>query len=623
MGDGLIVRVGELMLESSSTPPSSGPPSGSRRRRSWRSLAVLVLLLAGAWTVTLLVPAAPFILDDDAHALGVVALREGGFQAPGVSSLGPSRALFWFDPAGHRRSDDRSAFSAHPPFYAVMAQPFALLGWQGLQLMQGLCFGLALWLVYGLVRRRLGDRRMAALAVVATGGASYLLEYATGLWPHMLSLLLCTLAFVLATESLGQAKRVGLRAAAGLAIGLACGVRYQNAVYAAALGLGVFVSAASRWTESASFVVGLAPPLLSSALVNKHRLGTFNPISKGGSYLSLGTSSQKLRDAFWAFMARLLDSSQTPDYALVHEPWWMRIADSGAVLHQGVMRKAWLQSLPWVTLPLLLMARALKVQAGRALQTRNDLRLIALVVAAQLAVIVVFGIHRHEGLAFNQRYLIDLIPLLVHALVLGLDELEKDNLWRGLGLGAAIGVVAAGALFMLLSPTSVGRQLLVLRLPLVLAAFVAGAWLLRARYPRALAFLVGLALAWSAALHASTDLRGSLRTRHHRHAEARALAGALPKGEPIALFAYWGNKDCVGPLLFTHDIVAVDAHLDEGASAPRLVRQLLDRGRRVFVIVNGHGRALFRRMGAGLKVYGREFHFRHRRPWLLVELRRH
>jgi hypothetical protein len=603
-------------------------------RRLLRTLAPLVLVLAGAWLLTQIASPAPFILDDDAHAISALALqRSGSFTPPGVSGLTPSQALFWFDPRGYARSGDAVAFSALPPFYALIAQPFALFGWRGLQAMQALCFGLSLWLICGLVRRRLDDQRLALLAALTLGIGAYLLEYALGLWPHMLSLLLCTSAFALASEGLGQGRRVSLRAAAGLVVGLAVGVRYQNAVYAGMLGLGVWAFATSRWVESLGFAAGLAPPLLAYALVNKQRLGVFNPITKGPSYLRLVSKGDRLQDALWALVARFFDSSQTPGYSLVKQPWWRREPDSGALSHQGVLRKAWLQSLPWAVLPLLVAARSLgraasPQAAGQEPPKRVDLRLIALVVGAQLAVIITFGVRRHEGLAFNQRYLIDLIPLLVHALMLGLHELglhelgDSRRLWRGLALGAALGAAAGGLVFLLLPQSSLARQLLVLRFPLLLAALLTGAWLLRRRRPGVVAVLVGASLAWSAALHVSGDLRGSLRTRRLRHVEARALSRSLPQNEPIALFAYWGNKDCAGPLLFTHDLMVVDAHYDKGASAPGLVRQLLDQGRRVFVIVNGHGRELFLRMGAGLKVLGKRLRFAHRRPWLLVELRR-
>jgi len=64
-----------------------------------------------------------------------------------------------------------------------------------------------------------------------------------------------------------------------------------------------------------------------------------------------------------------------------------------------------------------------------------------------------------------------------------------------------------------------------------------------------------------------------------------ALAPVLPDGS--ALVGYTANKDAAFPLLFDRDIVILDARGDEGADAPALIRELLARNRRVFVLQSG------------------------------------
>ena len=68
-------------------------------------------------------------------------------------------------------------------------------------------------------------------------------------------------------------------------------------------------------------------------------------------------------------------------------------------------------------------------------------------------------------------------------------------------------------------------------------------------------------------------------------AETQALGRVLPDGS--ALVAYTGYKDAAVPLLFDRDIVILDARADEGKDAPILIRELLGRNRRVFVLEDG------------------------------------
>ncbi len=596
-------------------------------------------------------PPAPFILDDDNHVVSVAALRAGGFTIPGTQEVSPSRELFWFDPVGNSRSPDARAVSTLPPIYAVLAQPFAALGWRGLIGLQSAAFLFTLGLLAWVERRRLVDPRVPWVAVATLALGAYLLEYAIGLWPHMLSMALVTVAFVLVSEGLGKSdRRLGLRLAAGLMMGLAIGVRYQNVAYALGLSLGLLFFSRHRLREIAAFGVGLSPPLIFSALVNHARLGTYNPITKGGSYLTIGVEKESWPiSVAYAVMSRIFDSSLTPDWALKNQPWWSRDPRSGAVMHAGALKKAWLQSLPWAVLPLMAMMRAWlrprafakkeDVSVERSARSEKggsttsdilrwgsviDLRLISLVISSVLGVILSFGVRRHDGLCFNQRYFIELTPLLVHGLAIALDRFD-DPRWLGrVIIGVSIGVLMTSFLLFGLSSESMGRHLLLLRVPLILAILVGGAWHFRSYGRGVLGLLLGLALGWAAGVHFFGDISMSLETRGLRHDEGIVVSEALPRNEAIALFVYWGSKDALGPLMLSRDIVIADAHNDEGATAPKLVREFLAQGRRVFVIVNGFSRVLAEKMGEGLKVVSnRSLQIPGRRwPWILVELGR-
>ena len=68
-------------------------------------------------------------------------------------------------------------------------------------------------------------------------------------------------------------------------------------------------------------------------------------------------------------------------------------------------------------------------------------------------------------------------------------------------------------------------------------------------------------------------------------ARARAIAAVVPNHS--AVVGHWGSKDAVGALLFTRDLVVLDAWSDDGRDAPGLIRELLATRRKVFLLEEG------------------------------------
>jgi hypothetical protein len=236
------------------------------------------------------------------------------------------------------------------------------------------------------------------------------------------------------------------------------------------------------------------------------------------------------------------------------------------------------------------------------------LKLFSLVAAAVLAVMSLAGAGRHEGFTFNQRYLLELLPLAAMASALALDRVA----WRGgwLGAGALGGAVLV--LLNLLGTPPVGtaanpvwllRHVLLFNVPLVLAGLLGVAWLLslsRDRMPVICSVLLGACLGWGMMLHVADDLRASQRTREYNRARTARLAAVV---EPdMAVLAFWYSKDAAVPLLLDRDFLILDAHADEGRDAPRLVRALLGRGRRVLLLGEGFPREVLQRVSAGFHV---------------------
>src|SRR4029079_3066259 len=134
-------------------------------------------------------------------------------------------------------------------------------------------------------------------------------------------------------------------------------------------------------------------------------------------------------------------------------------------------------------------------------------------------VFVVFalsGRQRHEGLSFNQRYLLETLPLAAIAfawalagLKVALRPLLVGSLW-----GAMMILVVLFSLPVIAGPHA--KQLALLKAPLILSTALGVLWLVarsRERVRPALAAMAGLCLGWAMMLHLADDLQAS---RHLR-----------------------------------------------------------------------------------------------------------
>ena len=581
-----------------------------------RLLAVAVLVLGMAVSFTV-VPGV-FSVDDNNYLINVLALRQGRFTVANTEGLSPSRELLFFDPAPSARAVDSTPVgSTAPPLYALLALPFLPFGWRGLVALNTLAYLATTVMVFLYTRRYATETSTAWMAAAAFSLGGFVIEYAQGVWPHALSIALCTGGIVAAGRSIesresgdsSDNRRPPLAAAAGFLLGLATGVRYQNAVILAVVAGGIALWSAHRWKTLTAYVVAAAAPLSASAVINHIRLGSWNPISKGDNYLTvplLEGSARSLLDPLVTFWARVVDFSVRPPMLF---PWVSYDPVTGAHLMIGsTLQKSLLQSSPWAILALILFTLAwlpwFRMPEARQRQTR----LLSLVTLAVLAVFAFAGVSRIEGLSFNQRYLLELLPLAAVGFAWALDGLNV-RLQR-VFIGALSGVLLV-VMILWVTPMFGGpedflwlaRILSLLKLPLVFSAALSVLWFLARSRPSVrppLAATAGLCLGWGLALHVADDVATSHRLRAHSLEQTEALGRVLPTGS--ALVAYWGNKDAAVPLLFDRDIVILDARADEGRDAPILIGELLTRNRRVFVLENGFPGEVLRGVLSGRQV---------------------
>ncbi len=544
-----------------------------------------VALVLGAVGIVLQAVVVPglFTVDEDNYLATVLALRAGRVTVPATDGLPASIELLFFDPvAGWRTNVTTPVASAAPPLYAFFAWPFSFLGWPGLVLLQMLAFLITGALVYVLIRRHAHGPGPAVLGMSLWLVGGYALEYALGVWPHALAAALTFAAVVLADGARRSGRPWIPAALAGLCAGLATGVRYQNVVFGTCVGLTLGLGGWSRLRAVAAYGVGMAVPLAACSILNHARLGWWNPLSKGPGYAVIvpnGTSSiSPARDAALSFLSRIVDFSWQPAETYITDPGVRHVAATGAYLIMGAVRKSLLQSAPWVAISLCTLA-----WSWWRRKDAEPLRALSIPFAGVILLFTMAGTSRHEGLAINQRYLLELLPLAACALAWAV---EASGTLKAVHLAAgAFGGLVAGAAIAQLHPDIPLRQNALLHAPLFLSGILVVTWAgSRASgiARRTLPVFLGLACGWAAAVHLRDDLPTALSFRAMNFAKQVAAERALgDDGRPAAILGW--RPVAYGPIQLDHDLVIADTSLDEGRTAPALVDALLTRGRRVIL----------------------------------------
>ena len=525
----------------------------------------------------------PFLIDECHYLVTVTGLSQGRLSVPGTEGLKPNPELFYFDPVAKGRKDfSTPAQSTAPALYAPLALPFSLFGWRGLVAMNILAYLFCGLLVFHYSARHARKESTPYLATATFMFGTYCLEYVQGLWPHMLSM-----AFVMGALVVSDWVRSGARnrwaALAGLSGGLATGIRYQNLLYAAFTGLSLLVWAPDRVAASTHYGLGVLGPLIASSIFNRLRNGWWNPVSKGSYYLkSLGKQATRAHplQPLRVLWAKLFDFTYHPPVQFM-----VREKGIGAYLLHGTLKRALIQSCPWALTAMVSMALAWgRRAADKARGRQREMRVITLLIVPLLLVFALAGWRRTDGFCFNQRYFIDLLPMLAVALAWAA---ERAHLSRPhLVAGAMLGANAVLGLYLLDSRDPL-RHVGLLYLPLVLAGALLISWFMAKRKPRWLfALLLGACLAWAAAVHLGEDIPSSRKVRARKTWVASEVNRALPSGQPVALLAHFPLSINLCSLHLKHDVVIGDTNLDGGVRGPRLISEFLEKGRRVFMVMD-------------------------------------
>lgn len=590
-----------------------------------------VLLVLGAGYATS-VPG-PFSIDEVTYTLSARSFALGyGIEVWNGYEEFPSPALApgWLKPVGGR------LVSQYPDFYLMFAFPaWSLLGLRGLMLVNVAAFLAVCGLVWSLAAPRFGARAAwLSLALLAFGTFAW--EYAVGAWPHMVSALFVLAPLVLVDRLLEQpsaGRRLAMALAAGLVAGLGVGVRLDVAFALAALAAGLVLQRSSRWREALALLAGAVPPLAALALLNRAKFGVTTPFTYGPSFgiavgiapylplavvagtgvfllwlatrpsiaarlrpvpvvaavaaalavaLAFPSSRAAFVDGARGFGEMVIDTRLRPLETVT--PDWPRGADR-SVIYFGTLKKALLQSCPW--LPLIVLP------VWRARRNRRDLDRFALWLAVPLAFVVPYSVFAWDGgLCLNQRYFVPGLPVLAVLGALGIEALMA-------GSGARVGWVASGVAAAVATALAVGeassfdlatQSLLLLSLPLAVALLLAAALgaapgARRSPAPvvtRAAALLAGFAIGLAAFSCLLYDLRRTLGLRQvvasigeavPTHVGSDALLISDPP-DPLAAAITPGSR---------YRLATVERENDD--SIPALVRFYVERGHAVLIAI--------------------------------------
>jgi hypothetical protein len=576
--------------------PAQNSGTETRHRPFFPIELLLALALLGGIISINVVPSL-FLVDDNNYLVNVLALQKGRVTIANTEGLPPSPELLFFEPGPRSRTvTSTPVASTAPPLYAPIALPFSWLRWRGLVGLSTLAYLATAAIIFLYVRRVSVEPLTPWLAAATFALGSFTIEYALGLWPHTLSLALCTGGAVMAALAIetGSARRAAI---AGCLLGLAAGIRYQNAVIVAAVGVGTLLLANQRWRLLPAFGIMAAIPLTLSSFINHARFGSWNPISKGKGYLGvpvLDNDATSVFEPFVLFWAQVVDFTAWPPLlGPIKEGWVTYDTTTGAHLMLGVtLKKAIIQSAPWFAVALLLLGMAWSHRARIADAQRLPLRLFSIIAVAILIVFSMAGATRNDGLTFNARYLLELLPIGAMAFAWALDGLHVQRRPLAVGIGSGVLMVALILLGIPARGANDGwlwtmRQLAMLKTPLLLASLLTVAWVLARRSmkaPKMLAVTAGICLGWAFMLHMD-DVVASQRIRRFYQDRTAKFAEVLPNHS--AFIAWWGYKHAAGPLLFDRDIVILDAYSDNGKDAPTLIRHLLSDGRKVVLLADG------------------------------------
>ncbi|MBI5375569.1 MAG: hypothetical protein HZA77_09045 [Candidatus Schekmanbacteria bacterium] len=351
-----------------------------------------------------------------------------------------------FQPVYYRNA----MYAKYPPYYPIVAFPFyRVLGFQGLFLLNIISFAGALYFIYLIAMKLFDDRLVAARSVYLYALSTFAMEYAIGLWPHMLSVFLVMAGmYLFLSYFLPDKGSFSVLIASSALLSFSIGIRLLNLEFlVVAAMLILFVQ--RKIIPAIIFILSAVPSLLLQGAINSSRFGIFDPFSYG-HYKNRNFSYYLLHpelSIIFIFMAfviflvikkeelfsgkKLLYMSGVFSVALVFllvvntefrniTFFWLYTCycnifdissfhydlakdESGGMLFSGIVKKALIQSCPYLILSFLGFIFMLK----EGVTKKRTLYTYFLFI---IPILFMSSFFFHGGFAFNIRYALELIP---------------------------------------------------------------------------------------------------------------------------------------------------------------------------------------------------------------------
>ncbi len=455
-----------------------------------RQRSLLIVVCALPVIGLFFVSAGLFTIDELIYLTATVAMAQDGslIFENGFSQFGSEDLKLWFLVDG-----PNGLAPQYPPGMAVLSAPFYLLmGSRGLIMLNALAAAGVAFLTYRLAWRLYRSRVIALISTLVLVLGTFFLEYAWGVWPHMVSAFFVTAAFHLAIEAneAEQSKAVLARSfGSGLAVGAGMLVRTDAILVLPVIAACLILYSKRPIMMIAGGACGLIPGIAAGALVNLHKFGTLNFLSYGrtgsgggddptthigaalivlGLLLGLVVARHLTWSARWyrpsllAFLGLLGIALLVPAVTAALRPVALglysllvdirTVADSrsgvkafddgAVVLFWGVAKKALAQSLPWLGI----LAAILVSPWPREYRPAHVMLLIFIAIWC----LPFIALSWHGGFSSNMRYFLPMLPplsIFCGVLIGEFASLSRSPLLSVL-LGVATGIVGSLAIIL-------------------------------------------------------------------------------------------------------------------------------------------------------------------------------
>lgn len=572
------------------------------------------------------------------HFMAKTFAETGGFEVWNGYDEYPSSSL----KVAQLQLHDERLVAQYPELLTVTAYPFyLLLGYPGLFVLQSLAFLGILYLLFRLAMRLFGDRSMAWLALFVYAFGTFAWEYSQSSYPHLISTLCIVAAYTLLAHALwtddeaapSKGKLLWLCAGAGLAAGCAPGMRLDATFALPGLFIPFLLLRPFRWSMVASLTAGLLPGMLFLSATNLQKFGVFFPFHYGESRrnfytgnlswylpmllalvafaavlallyrleskgrrrlfmaggLMLVAAAAAMPGAVWSLLTRMADGTWqilvdlrirdvSPEPGLSRSP-------GGAMIYIGGVKKALLQSCPYLILTLVALVDALRA--------RRSLARIGFLCAVPATFVAFYAyLAWHGSVALNMRYLNPILPFtsLLTAWMLA-PRLQAVSI-RLAGLTWLATLLSLWTIFRFHDFSMLDQEIWLLSAPLALAATLLAFELLRRTRllpnlgDQLVAYLLIVALAWAGAVTFGRDYPASARVRGINLMIGQAF-GDLMQDDILVLTDF---ADFTWHLLDRHDKVRI-AYIagDSRQDTEGLVDHHLQAGRKVYIAGSAYG----------------------------------